>query len=119
MFHADRQYSLVRFGGGRLRSLFLLGLIAAEDEQLAHPLHLLAEDDAGSRLGQFPLKEALVILVMEEFHIARARSVEAILDGHIVDERLRLPLVDIRPGRDSPAQDNADTVIVEALGEAE
>ena len=56
---------------------------------------------------------------MEEFHIARTRSVEAILDGHIVDERLRLSLVDIRPGRDSPAQDNADTVIVEALGEAE
>ena len=56
---------------------------------------------------------------MEQLDVTRATAIQAILHRHIVDEGLRLTVVDVLAGRDPSTQHDPDPVVVEPFGEAE
>ena len=57
---------------------------------------------------------------MEKLHVARAAGIQAVLYRHIVDESLCLvAAAGIFAGRDTAAQHDTDTVVVETFGKAE
>ena len=65
--------------------------------------HFLAEHDTGSGLRDLAFQQALVVLVVEELDVAGAAAVQPVFDGYVVDERLRLPVVNVLAGRDTAA----------------
>ena len=81
--------------------------------------HFPAQDDTGACFGDLAFQETLIVLVVEELHVTRSTVVEPVLDRDVIDERLRLPVINVLAGRDASTQDNLDAVVVEPLGETE
>ena len=68
----------------------LLYPLLFKDEEFTQPVHLPAQYKADTRLGYLAIKYAFIIFIMEYPDITGARSIKAVFQRYIVDERLRI-----------------------------